>query len=280
MNQTSRKIAVVTGAAGAIGTEICQRLDALDFEMVLVDLRAEGLDALAQKLSRPVQKVAGDLSQSETLQRILDTVQTHFGRCDVLINNAGMVVTMPFEQASPELLRREVDVNLLAPMLLTRALFPLLQASAGQVITVVSLGSMLPLMESPGYSASKFGLRGFMLGLALRKPITGVRISTVSPGSVDTPMLRYEAQTGGSPLNFLGPPLKPSCIAEVVIRQLTHPKVENDVTASDGWLIRFGMLIPNLFLKVLPLLIKQGNKGRLRYLEQQGLKPRPPDAQA
>jgi short-subunit dehydrogenase len=242
-----------------------------------VDLRADGLQELAGKLVRPPLTVAGDLTDPATLERVRATLETQCGRCDVLINNAGMVVTEPFETAAPALLRREIEVNLLAPMLLTRTLFPLLQKSGdGRVISVVSLGSILPLAESPGYSASKFGLRGFMLGLVLREPKTRVSISTVNPGSVDTPMLRHEAQTGGSPLNFIDPPLKPGQVAEVVLARLHQPRAETDVTAADGWLARLGMLFPNLFHKILPWFAKRGEKGRLRYLKEKGLEAKVP----
>ncbi len=261
-------VAVVTGAAGAIGTEICQRLQARGYAIVAADLSETGLEALRAKLAQPLTCVAGDLSDPQTAERIRNTLEQQYGRCDLLINNAGMVITDAFETMTTAQVRREVDVNLLAPMLLTHALFPLLQARRGQVISVVSLGSMLPLAESPGYAASKFGLRGFMLSLALRTPRNGVRISTVNPAGVNTPMLHYEARTGGSPLNFLGTPLEPEQVAERVIRQLHKPKIENDISASDGWLIRIAMLFPNFYAKVLPLLVSMGEKGRQRFLKK------------
>jgi len=261
-------VAVVTGAAGAIGTEICLRLQSRGYAIVAADLSQAGLDALQTRLSHPVTIVAGDLSDPQTADRIRSTLETQHGRCDVLINNAGMVITDPFETMATAQVRREVDVNLLAPMLLTHALFPLLQAQRGQVISVVSLGSMLPLAESPGYAASKFGLRGFMLSLALRTPQNGVRISTINPAGVNTPMLHHEARTGGSPLNFLGTPLEPEQVAERVMRQLQKPKIETDISASDGWLIRIAMLFPNFYARVLPLLVSMGEKGRQRFLKK------------
>ncbi|TJY55925.1 SDR family oxidoreductase [Sinimarinibacterium sp. CAU 1509] len=279
MSQTrTPPVAVVTGAAGAIGTEICQRLQARGYAIVAADLSEAGLAALQGKLAQPLSCVAGDLSDPQTAERIRSTLDTRHGRCDVLINNAGMVITDPFETMTTARVRREVDVNLLAPMLLTHALFPLLQAARGQVISVVSLGSMLPLAESPGYAASKFGLRGFMLSLALRTPRNGVRISTVNPAGVNTPMLHYEARTGGSPLNFLGTPLEPEQVAERVIKQLHKPKIENDISASDGWLIRIAMLFPNFYAKVLPLLVSMGEKGRLKFLQKHGLTQEKPSS--
>ncbi|HEX7823755.1 MAG TPA: SDR family oxidoreductase, partial [Mycobacterium sp.] len=138
--------AVVTGASGAIGTEICRRLAERGYEVIAVDVNG----------AAPVQC---DLTDPTDIARLGDLVG---GDCSVLVHAAGLVVTTPFEQVGDDEIQREVGVNLLAPMLLTRVMFPALQASGGHVVAVASLGSMLPMGESPGYSATKFGLRGFL----------------------------------------------------------------------------------------------------------------------
>jgi NAD(P)-dependent dehydrogenase (short-subunit alcohol dehydrogenase family) len=259
-------------AAGGIGGEICDRLDALGFRIAAVDLSAEAIGALARRLTRPVLALTIDLCNPGAPQAIADAVQEHFGRCDVLINNAGVVLVDPFESVDPAKIERELRVNLVAPALLTRALFPLLQAAGdGHVISVASLGGLLPLAECPSYSASKFGLRGLMLALAMRRARTGVRISIVNPSSVDTTMLQHEAMHGGSPLNFLDPPQAPTRVAEAVIDALSRSRIERDVPASDGWLIRIVMSLPNLFARVMPWLVARGERGRRRYLRAKGL---------
>lgn len=275
MTVVPQPVAVVTGAAGGIGAEICERLQARGYALLAVDLRAESLAQLP--LAAPSRSVAIDLAEADAAQRVLDAVYTHFGRCDLLVNNAGTVVTTPFETAPPETLLRELNVNLTAPLLLTRALFPLLQTRRGQVISVVSLGAMLPLRESPGYNAGKFGLRGLMLGLALRTPDTGVTISTINPAAVDTAMLRHEALTGGSPMNFVGTPMPPARVADAVIRLLDRPRVETDLSAGDGWLVRLAMLVPNLFPRLLPAFAALGRRGQARYLRARGLSATAPD---
>lgn len=271
MTAARQPVAVVTGAAGGIGAEICERLQARGYALLAVDLGTESMARLP--LAPPSRSLAVDLAAADAAERVLDAVQTQFGRCDLLVNNAGTVVTTPFETAPAEALRRELDVNLTAPLLLTRALFPLLQASRGQVISVVSLGAMLPLRESPGYNAGKFGLRGLMLGLALRTPDTGVTISTINPAAVDTAMLRHEALTGGSPMNFVGTPMPPARVADAVIRQIGRPRVETDLSAGDGWLVRLAMLVPNLFPRLLPVFAALGRRGQVRYLQRKGLSP-------
>lgn len=255
------KTAVVTGAAGAIGSAICRRLVAAGFRVLAVDIDEAGL----ARLGTDTIPVLADLSDSAASDQIAKAVEAHAERCDLLVNNAGIAVTTPFEEATAEEVQRELDINLIAPIQLTHALFPMLQASSGHVISVVSLASMLPIAQSPGYSASKFGLRGFLLALAQREAETGVRIGIVNPGAVDTPMLRYEVVSGGSPLNFLSEPLSPEAIAAAVLAHVGKPRLETNVPRYDGWLIKAAMLNPGLIGRLRPLLERMAQPALERY---------------
>lgn len=155
--------------------------------------------------------------------------------------------------------------------MLTHRLYPLLRLSRGVVVTVASLGAFVPLVESPGYSGSKAGLRMLMAAQARSTPTTGVRVAVVNPGSVDTAMLRHEAAGGGSPLNFLGTPLPPAQVADAVVDvcEGRRSRVERDLPASEGLLVRATTLAPGLTRRALPLLTRLGERGRRRYLDSQ-----------
>ncbi|MEO3783929.1 SDR family oxidoreductase [Actinocorallia sp. B10E7] len=261
------KVAVVTGAAGSIGAAVCLRLVERGFRVFAVDVDEEGL----ARLPEAVTAVRCDLTDLASYDLVASVVKEGAGRCDVLVNNAGIVVTTPFEEATAQELLREQQLNLQAPMLLTRALFPLLQEARGQVVSVVSLGALLPLAQSPGYSASKFGLRGFLLGLAMREKETGVGVSIVNPSAVDTPMLRHEAATGGSPLNFLGRPMEAGAVAEVVVGRLRRPRLETNLPASDGWLVKTAMLFPALVRRARPVLEWVARPALRKYQRRHGI---------
>jgi short-subunit dehydrogenase len=154
---------------------------------------------------------------------------------------------------------------------LTRALYPALRRARGQIISVVSLGAMLPLAESAGYSASKAGLRTFMLALAMLERETGVRISMINPGAVDTPMLRHEATDGGSALNFLGTPLAPDVVAKAALANLDRPRLETDIPWHDGWMLRAATLTPGLLPRIRPLLERLAQPGLRKYRARYGL---------
>lgn len=261
------KTAVVTGAAGAIGSAICGRLISRDYQVLAVDFDIEGLQRLPVKVIR----VHADLTQPDFFDAVLDAVNAAGGHCDLLVNNAGIVVAGPIESADPETIHREQLINLHAPMLLTRTLLPALRQRRGHIISVASLAAAVPLPESLGYSASKAGLRAFMLGLSLRQRETGVRISLVHPGAVDTAMLRYEAANGGSALNFLTTPLSPGAVADAVVANLDRPRLERFLPRHDGWLIKMLTLNPAVLQHVRPLLERAAQPRLREYRRRNGI---------
>lgn len=261
------KTAVVTGAAGAIGSAICAQLLTRGYQVLAVDVDAAGLDRLGPQ----VIPVCTDLTAPDFYEHVVDAVQAAGGRCELLVNNVGIVLAGPIEAADPEIIRREQQINLQAPILLTRALLPLLKQNRGQVVSVASLASMLPLAESPGYCASKAGLRAFMLALSLREKETGVRISLVHPGAVDTPMLRHEAVTGGSALNFLSRPLSPDTVATAVVGNLDRPHLETSLPRHDGWLVKLVGLTPGFLQRIRPLLEITAQSGLEKYRRDNGI---------
>jgi NAD(P)-dependent dehydrogenase (short-subunit alcohol dehydrogenase family) len=260
------KAAVVTGAAGAIGSAICTRLVARGYHVFAVDVDSAGLDRLPR-----VTPVCVDLTEPDFYAQIVTAVRAAGGRCDLLVNNAGVVLAGPIELADPDMVRREQLINLQAPILLTHALFGLLQQNRGQVVSVGSLASMLPLAESPGYCASKAGLRAFMLALSLRQKETGVRIGLVHPGAVDTPMLRHEAANGGSAFNFLGTPLNADSVAAAVVANLDTPRLETTLPRHDGWFAKLVGLVPGVLQRIRPLLDRTARSRLEKYRQQHGI---------
>jgi NAD(P)-dependent dehydrogenase (short-subunit alcohol dehydrogenase family) len=266
------KTAVVTGAAGAIGSAVCGLLINRGYQVLAVDVVGLG------GLPSGVTPVHADLTDPRFYLRVLEAVNSAGERCDLLVNNAGIVLTGPLEAVDPDMMRREQQVNLQAPMLLTWALFPLLRQARGHVVSVASLASMLPLAESPGYCASKAGLRAFMLALSLRQKETGVHISLVHPGAVDTPMLRHEAANGGSALNFLSAPLAPEVVANAVVANLDRPCLETSLPRIDGPLVKLVGLSPAVLQRIRPLLERRAASGAAKYRRDNGIEsPRPFD---
>jgi short-subunit dehydrogenase len=171
---------LLTGATGGIGQAIARRLAAAGAQLTLTARRAEVLDDLAAELGARV--IACDLADREAVLRLAADA----GGVDVLVANAALPASGPLIGFSPEEIDRALDVNLRAPIQLSRALIPgMVERGAGHVVLMSSLaGRSASGGGTALYSATKFGLRGF--GQSQRTDLrgTGVGVSVVFPGFV------------------------------------------------------------------------------------------------
>lgn len=268
-------VALITGGAGGLGRAIAARLIQRGVRCLLVDVNAAGLEQAVRALGPLATAHVADLTDADAVQRLVAHVRDGIGRLDILVNNAAVADTQPFEQRSLASIRGEFSINLLAPVLLTHSLLPQLrQAVDARVISIVSLGGIFPLPETSVYSATKFGLRGAMLCLGLDGPRLGVKFGIINPSATETPMLVREAIDGGNKLQFIDPPQQPDEVALQVLRMLDDPCLERYVRPSESWTVRLAMLVPNLLGRLIPLFRRQGDAGHRRYLaslEQRGM---------
>src|SRR3954467_9914063 len=184
------EVAIVTGASSGIGAATAAELGRRGAVVVLAARRADELEAQAEAIRAAGGRalaVPTDVTARAQLANLVDCTLGAFGRVDVLVNNAGANWSMPFTATQPDELVDLVEVNLLGAMLLTRAVLPgMLERAHGAVITVGSLSGRVAM--EPLYSATKYGLRGFSLGLRRQLAGSGVSVSLVSPGNVRTAM--------------------------------------------------------------------------------------------
>lgn len=261
------EVVLITGAAGGIGQAICERLSQRGMHLVLVDVQEQRLLELAKRFGDKATAFVADLTDQDALAHLLASIEAKFGRLDILVNNAAVVRVEPFDSRSVESIVSELNINLIAPLVLTRLAIPLLQRSANaRVISTVSVAGIFPTPESPIYSASKFGLRGAMLSIGLDLQAKSIHVCSIHPSATDTPMLRKEAIDGGNALQFMTAPQQPEDVAEQVALMINKPCLERSPKASDSWLSSLAMLFPNLLPRSIRLLQKRGEKGMQRYL--------------
>jgi NAD(P)-dependent dehydrogenase (short-subunit alcohol dehydrogenase family) len=184
------KVALVTGAAQGIGQRSAEVLAQRGFSVALNDLRSStetvskvrthGVDAI---------EVLADVSDETAVARMADSVMSHYGRIDVLVNNAGVSSIAPAEDITPEQWRRVIDINLFGPFLLCRAFGRImLQQRSGSIVNIASVAGLLGVADRAAYNASKHGLVGLTRTLAAEWGGRGVRCNAVCPGWVKTPM--------------------------------------------------------------------------------------------
>lgn len=182
---SERRVALVTGATGGIGEAVARRLAADGLRVCLGGRRVGRLERLAREVGGVA--VPFDLTNEEDVERARPVVEV--AGLDVLVNAAGVFDLASVAQTSGEVLRRNLDVNLVGAFNVTRAFLPgMLAAGSGLVINVGSVAGWRAFPENSAYAASKFGLRGFHEVLLEELRGTGVRACLLEPGAVDTPI--------------------------------------------------------------------------------------------
>ena len=184
------KRAVVTGASSGIGREMARELSRRGADIVVTARREDRLRAMVDELragGRKAEFVAGDIVQPEVREAVLDAAKSKLGGLDILVNNAGVGAAGPFAQASPERLRRIMEVNFFAPAELTRIAVPLLKS--GNRPIVVNISSILGHRAVPNkseYCASKFALHGLSDALRSELAHDGIDVLLVSPSTTES----------------------------------------------------------------------------------------------
>ncbi len=184
------KIAIVTGAAQGIGRRTAEVLAGAGFNLLLIDrqpctatllpIRAAGTDAV---------EVLGDLTEESVLVCAVETALSRWGRVDVLVNNAGISLIAPAESIDANTFRHMLEVNLVAPFLLSKAFGSImLEQRSGSIVNVASIAGLVGVSDRSAYNASKHGLVGLTRTLAAEWGGRGVRVNAVCPGWVKTEM--------------------------------------------------------------------------------------------
>jgi 3alpha(or 20beta)-hydroxysteroid dehydrogenase len=190
------RVVLVTGAAQGQGAEEARRFVAEGARVVLADLLDDAGRALAEDLGEAAVYQHLDVADEQGWARCVDVAAEHFGGLDVLVNNAGVLRSNAVQDTPPEEFRFVVDVNLVGPYLGIRAVTPLLrQRGGGVIVNISSAGGLIGLRNTAAYVASKWGLTGLTKAAAMDLGSFGIRVVSVHPGSIDTPMSRF----GGLP---------------------------------------------------------------------------------
>lgn len=260
------KTVIITGAAGGIGTATAALLDSEGANLVLADINLSRAREVAQGLTGETLAVECDITKREQISALVAAVQDRFNSIDVLVNNAGIIIPSLFEDSPYEDIDRQVAINLMGTVNATYGVLPaLIKNGGGNIVTISSMAGLVPETFSSIYTATKFALRGFNLTLALELKQHRIFVSTIFPDTTDTPMLRFEAAHGGSPLTFLSTPQKPGNIARAVLQAITKHRLEQYVPYSSGILSKLLMVAPAAVIRLWPVLEKYAEKNMSAY---------------
>jgi len=269
MYDFSNKTIVITGASGGIGAALTRELDGRRANLVLADINFSGLESLTSGLTSNPLIIECDITDRADVKRLVESAVNRFLKIDILINNAGIIRPALFEDCSYEDIDAQMKVNFMGAVNCSKEVVAvMIAAKQGHIVTVSSLAGLVPETYSSIYTASKFALRGFFLTLAIELRKHNIKVSTIFPDSVDTPMLKYEASHGGSPLTFLSNAQSPEKIVQAVIKAIEKNRPEIYSPASTGIFSKIIMCWPWLVTKLWPLLERLGEKNRKFYMKR------------
>jgi len=266
MSQRFRnRTVLVTGASSGVGEAAARRFADESARVLLVARTASALDTIAKEIGDRAIPIPTDVSDDEQVRALVDRVLHEFGDLHVLVNNAGFNHRGDLLDADPTEIAHVVDVNLKAPILLTRAFLPnLVKHSKANVVNVASIAGQIPLPGEATYSATKFGLRGFSMALAEELRETSVRVSLVSPGPIDTGFLTNDIDAVPDVV-FSQPMSTAEQVADAVLDCADDGRLERTIPRLSGTLATAGYLMPDLPRLLKPILESQGRRAKEKF---------------
>jgi len=206
------QVVVITGAGSGIGRAVAVALAGRGATCVLVGRRTAALDETAALMSTQATVVAADLTKTTAADLVVDSTLSAHGRLDVLVHGAGVFVQRNVYETDRGLWDGVIGLNLTAVMELSRQSWPALQESHGQIVLVSSIAATQAFPGDGAYAASKAGLNALGEVMAVEGRDHGIRIITVCPGQVDTPLWDHKA-----PEAVRQRMMRPAAVGELIV---------------------------------------------------------------
>jgi len=183
------KVALVTGATGAIGGAIARTLHKMGATLALSGTKVSNLESLANELKDRVQLFACNLNSAEAIQDLITNVENAFGKIDILVNNAGITRDNLMMRVTDEAWEDVMTVNLEAPFRLMRAATKKMMRNRwGRIINISSVVGAVGNAGQTNYAAAKSGLFGLTKSAALELASRNITVNCVAPGFIESPM--------------------------------------------------------------------------------------------
>jgi 3alpha(or 20beta)-hydroxysteroid dehydrogenase len=190
-HQLEGKVAIVTGGARGMGAAAVRRLDEEGAIVVAADILDDDGKSLADSLGERVSFVHHDVTSESSWASLVEDTERQFGKLDVLVNNAGILKFNAIADTPIEELRLVLEVNLVGCFIGMKTAIPAMKrAGGGSIVNISSTEGLGGTVFCGAYTASKFGVRGITKVAAIEYGQDKIRVNSVHPGGIDTPMTR------------------------------------------------------------------------------------------
>ncbi|HEG7156532.1 TPA: SDR family oxidoreductase [Staphylococcus aureus] len=222
MTVLTDKVAVVTGAGSGIGEAIATLLHEEGAKVILAGRNKDKLQNVANQLAQDsVKVVPTDVTKKEEVDELIKITQQTFGGLDIVINSAGQMLSSKITDYQVDEWDSMIDANIKGTLYTAQAALPtMLEQSSGHLINIASISGFEVTKSSTIYSATKAAVHTITQGLEKELAKTGVKVTSISPGMVDTAITAAYNPTDRKKL-------EPQDIAEAVLYALTQPKHVN-----------------------------------------------------
>jgi NADP-dependent 3-hydroxy acid dehydrogenase YdfG len=225
------QVALVTGASSGIGEAAARALAERGATVLAAARRAERLRGLVEEITASrgtAEAIELDVRDDAQIDRAVQGVRDRYGRLNILVNSAGVMLSAAVAVAKTADWRRMIDTNLTGLMLMTHAVLPLmLERKSGHIVNVSSVGARLQNAGSPAYSATKNGVGAFSESLRKECAKSGIRVTLLMPGLVETELFSHVDDAAvrarfGAMLESMTP-LQPQDIASAIVYAVEQP---------------------------------------------------------
>lgn len=193
MGRLDGKVAVITGGAGGMGEVHAKAFIEEGAKVVIADLSTSKGKETAEELGDQAKFIELDVTDEESWKKLVEETEERFGPINILVNNAGIVVSKSIEDTSLEDFRKTTSINQDGVFLGMKYVFPSMKkAESGSIVNISSIAGIVGSNNNSAYTASKFAVRGLTKSAAVEFAPHNIRVNSVHPGTIRTPMTEQE----------------------------------------------------------------------------------------
>ncbi|MEF8880212.1 MAG: SDR family NAD(P)-dependent oxidoreductase [Candidatus Nanohaloarchaea archaeon] len=235
------KVAIVTGGSSGIGKAICEKLNWEGVEVVIADVDEEKGLELAKEIGADFKKC--DVSDKESVENMIQETVDEHGKLDIMINNAGIGSTNSIEEMDEEEWEKTISVDLDGVMYGTKAAVPHLKETEGVILNTASIYGLVGDIGATAYNAAKGGVVNFTRSVADDLAQYNIRVNSICPGFVDTPMTEEALQDeefrehviGNTPLGRVAEPEEIADVAVFLVSDQASYVTGINMPVDGGW---------------------------------------------
>jgi 3alpha(or 20beta)-hydroxysteroid dehydrogenase len=241
MGRVDNKVVLISGGGGGIGGEAALLLTREGGRVALADVRIDEARALADKIGHRATAFTLDVTSESQWNDVVAATEATFGPIDAMVNSAGIAGYGPTDEFSEADFRRITDVNLIGTFLGFKATVPSMRrAGGGSIVNISSLAGLVGMAGAAAYTASKWGVRGFTKAVAAEFGHEGIRVNSIHPGVIDTPLaeaqkLIIDQLMPNLPLGRIGQPAEIAQLILFLASDESSYSTGSEFTVDGGW---------------------------------------------